>query len=81
MSTSLDLRRLDDGAATPSAAPGRPSDGRRRVRLVASQERAAACSERLRLATDALAAADLLLGLNFSIGSCGANAPGTGTKR
>ena len=41
-------------------------DRRERARL-----RRANVSQRLRLATDALAAADLLLGLNLSVGSVG----------
>ena len=75
MSTHRDLRRPDgDASRAPAAGPEAAPAGRR-VRLVASRERAAACTERLRLATDALAAADLLLGMNFSIGACGPQAP------
>ena len=36
-----------------------------------SRQRAAAVRHEIRLANDALAAADLLLGLNFSIGAMG----------
>ena len=36
-----------------------------------AQARAAACRARLTLASDALAAADLLLRLNWSVGECG----------
>lgn len=36
-----------------------------------ARARAAACRARLTLASDALAAADLLLRLNWSVGQCG----------
>lgn len=56
-------------AAAPSAAPA--DDPARAERRKQAALRTAACRQRLRLATDALAAADLLLGMNFSLGSCG----------
>ena len=50
---------------SPLQQDARPADDGR------ARARAAACKDRLRLASDALAAADLLLGLNFSVRSCG----------
>lgn len=51
--------------------PGRPAseparDAEREQRRQMRQLRAAACQERLRMASDALAAVDLLLGMNWS---------------
>lgn len=54
-------------APAPQDDPMQARENRKEARL-----RAAACRARLRLATDALAAADLLLGMNWSTRQCDA---------
>ena len=55
-----------------SSLPAPQADASSEGRAEARRRRRAACSARLRMATDALAAADLLLGLNWSVGQVGA---------
>jgi hypothetical protein len=57
--------------STQPVPPARESDDAAQQRRKEARLRAAACRARLATATDALAAADLLLAMNFSIGSCG----------
>lgn len=55
--------------------PARPIDAVLEERRQARRLRAAACQQRLRMATDALAAVDLLLGMNWSTTHVGQQVP------
>lgn len=65
-----EIPEAPQNAGEAEAASERSADaGREHVKQ--ARLHAAACRARLRLASDALAAADLLLGLNWSVGACG----------